>query len=186
MKEVNNDNLDEYLEAVIRYRMLNRTKQQLRELLLGFYDVVPEPALTVFDPAELELILCGLPEINLEDWKANTLYRGLFESAGEAAETVRWFWEVVEEDMDQEMRARLLQFCTGTSGVPARGFSHLQGQDGSLKKFTIQGIEKEQTAYPVAHTCFNRIDLPAYAEKEELKERLITAITHSFTGFDLE
>lgn len=39
---------------------------------------------------------------------------------------VQWFWEVVKDDFDQEQRARLLQFVTGTSGVPAQGFACLQ------------------------------------------------------------
>jgi HECT-domain (ubiquitin-transferase) len=61
LKEVSNENLPEYLEANIKYRMFNRTLPQLTELLLGFFDVIPEPALTVFDVNELELMMCGLP-----------------------------------------------------------------------------------------------------------------------------
>jgi E3 ubiquitin-protein ligase NEDD4 len=78
MKEVTNDNLAQYLEANLKYRMLDRTKPQMTELLLGFYDVIPEPALTVFDFQELELMLCGLPTIDMDDWQANTIYSGLY------------------------------------------------------------------------------------------------------------
>lgn len=186
MKEVTNENLQEYLEANVRYRIFSRIRVQLTELLLGFYDVVPEPALTVFDANELELMLCGLPEINLEDWKTHTRYKGLFEFAGANHEVVKWFWEVVEHDFDQEMRARLLQFSTGTSGVPARGFNYLQGIDGNIKKFTIQGISCDVSVFPKSHTCFNRIDLPEYRTKEDLKQKLTIAITTSFVGFDTE
>ena len=186
MKEVTKENLAEYLEANIRYRMFNRTMPQLTELLLGFFDVVPEPALTVFDANELELILCGLPEINIEDWQANTNYKGLFEIGGKSEQVVKWFWEVVTEEFDQEMRARLLQFSTGTSGVPLRGFAYLQGIDGNIKKFTIQGVDTKMFMYPKSHTCFNRIDLPNYESKKELKERLETAVTTSYVGFDTE
>jgi E3 ubiquitin-protein ligase NEDD4 len=186
MREVTNENLNEYLEANIRYRMFNRTLPQLTELLLGFFDVVPEPALTVFDANELELMLCGLPEINLDDWQANTQYKGLFEVKGRSAQAVRWFWEVVEQDFDQEMRARLLQFSTGTSGVPSRGFAYLQGIDGNIKKFTIQGVDPNAYPYPKSHTCFNRIDLPAYESKKQLLDRLTVAITTSSVGFDTE
>ena len=66
-REVTNENLSEYLEANIKYRMFGRTLPQLTELLLGFFDVIPEPALKVFDANELELILCGLPTIDLVD-----------------------------------------------------------------------------------------------------------------------
>lgn len=33
--------------------------------------------------------------------------------------------------------------------------------------------------YPVAHTCFNGLDLPAYSTKKILKERLIYAISNT-------
>jgi hypothetical protein len=40
--------------------------------------------------------------------------------------------------------------------------------------------------YPRSHTCFNRIDLPLYEEKEELEEKLKIAITIAATGFYIE
>ena len=51
-----NDNLPEYLEANLMYHLMDRVKPQLKELLLGFYDVIPEPLLTIFDFQELELV----------------------------------------------------------------------------------------------------------------------------------
>jgi E3 ubiquitin-protein ligase NEDD4 len=150
MKEVTDDNLAQYLEANLKYRMLDRTKPQMTELLLGFYDVIPEPALTVFDFQELELMLCGLPTIDMDDWQANTIYSGLYESKGKVDQVVTWFWEVVRDDFDREMKARLLQFVTGTSGVPSRGFSVLQGNDGNIKKFTIHVVQSSAFPYPRA------------------------------------
>lgn len=181
--EVTKNNLPEYLEAILKYRTLDRTKPQITELLLGFYDVIPEPALTVFDPNELELILCGLPTIDIDDWEANTIYSG---NCSVDNDVVRWLWEIVRNDFDQEMRARLLQFVTGTSGVPSHGFSVLQGNDGNIKKFSIHGVDRKTYVYPRAHTCFNRIDLPNYSTKEELLEKLKTAVTFSAVGFDIE
>lgn len=186
MKEVTNENLSEYLEANIRYRVFERTMPQLTELLLGFYDVIPEPPLTVFDANELELILCGLPTIDMEDWQENTEYKGLFEVSGRSSQAVKWFWEVVRDEFDHELRARLLQFVTGTSGVPLRGFAYLQGIDGNVKKFTIQGVDNKLYYYPKSHTCFNRIDLPDYESKKDLHEKLKLAITTSSFGFDIE
>lgn len=183
--EVTNDNFPEYLEACLKYRMLDQVKPQLNELLLGFFDVIPEPLLTVFDFQELELLMCGLPEIDLEDWQAHTEYTGDYEHAGSDYPTCLWFWEVVQ-GFDQEMKARLLQFVTGTSGVPSRGFGVLQGNDGNIRKFTIHGVSVNVCLYPRAHTCFNRIDLPMYETKEELREKLKLAVTMVATGFDIE
>jgi len=184
MKEVTNENLQEYLEANLRYKMLDRCQSQMTELMLGFFDIVPESALTVFDSNELELILCGLPTIEMDDWEANTIYSGAFESKGRQNQVVQWFWEIVRDDFDQELKARLLQFVTGTSGVPSRGFAYLQGNDGNIKKFAIHGTECG--VYPRAHTCFNRIDLPIYESKKELQEKLRASITMAAVGFDME
>jgi len=183
---VTNDNLPEFLEANLKYHLMDRVKPQLTELLLGFYDVIPEPLLTIFDFQELELLMCGIPVIDIDDWMANTVYQGRFERQGKNAVTCRWFWEVVRDEFDQETRARLLQFVTGTSGVPSRGFSVLQGNDGSIRQFCINGIKKEHSLYPRSHTCFNRIDLPMYSSKDELREKLKVAVATSATGFDIE
>lgn len=185
MKEVTKENLSQYLEANLQYRMLGRIKPQATELLLGFFDIIPEPVLTIFDANELELILCGLPEIDLDDWRNNVRYTGFLETKGRTSEVARWFWEIVEDDFDQELRARLLQFVTGTSGVPSRGFSVLQGSDGNIKKFTLHGVDSSNY-YPKAHTCFNRIDIPMYTSRKVMAERLRTAISMSAVGFDIE
>jgi len=186
LKEVTSENLPEYLEANLKFRMLNRCKPQITELMLGFFDIVPEAALTVFDPNELELILCGLPTIDMSDWMNNTRYSGYYECKGKRDKVVQWFWEVVQNDFNQEMKARLLQFVTGTSGVPPRGFAVLQGNDGNIKKFCIHGVSRDQYAYPRAHTCFNRIDLPNYSSKRELREKVGQAVSMTYVGFDIE
>lgn len=110
--DVTTENLPEYLEAMLKYRLIDRIKPQLTELLLGFFDVIPEPLMTIFDFQELELLMCGLPVIDIEDWRKNTLYTGEYRNTSGRNRWCQWFWEVVEE-FDQELRARLLQFATG-------------------------------------------------------------------------
>jgi len=179
------ENLPEYIEACLRYRLLGRYEAQLNELLLGFFDVIPEPLLTIFDFQELELLMCGLPEIEMENWMEHTEYSGEYDREGPNHQVCKWFWEVVG-GYDHELKARLLQFVTGTSGVPAKGFSSLQGNDGNVRKFTIHGVTLETCVYPRSHTCFNRIDLPLYEDREDLVEKLQIAITMASTGFDIE
>jgi hypothetical protein len=67
---------------------------------------------------------------------------------------VLWFWETVRS-FEQEQKAKLLQFVTGTSGVPIQGFAYLQGNDGNVRKFTRHG-DRNVKVVPRAHTCFNR------------------------------
>jgi len=104
----------------------------------------------------------------VEDWKKNTAYRGVFEQQKDAHPVVAMFWELMTEASPEE-RARVLQFTTGTSRVPVHGFATLKGVDGNIKPFTIESIPLEQSIFPRAHTCFNRLDLPLYTNKDELK-----------------
>lgn len=169
----------------MKHRLLMRVSEQLTAFLVGFYEVIPEALLSVFDFQELELLMCGLPTIDLEDWKSNTIYGGELERKGDQHKVVKWWWEVLEEFSD-EQRARLLQFVTGTSGVPSQGFAVLQGNDGNIRRFTITGMPLSQGIFPRGHTCFNRINLPLYNSKEDLRQYVTLAINMENTGFDIE
>ena len=61
-----------------------------------------------------------------------------------------------------------------------------QGNDGNIRKFTINSTPLDTSLFPRAHTCFNRIDLPLYKSKKDLKQNLSLAIQLESTGFDLE
>jgi hypothetical protein len=97
---------------------------------------------------------------------------------------VKWFWELVRS-FSQEQKAKLLQFVTGTSGVPVQGFAFLQGNDGNIRRFTLHG-DKNVKVFPRAHTCFNRIDMPIYKSKAELTKWFSMAIQMESTGFGIE
>ncbi len=94
LQEVNNENLPAYLEAMLKYRMLERVKPQLTELLIGFFDVIPEPTLTIFDHRELESLLCGAPEPSVADWEPEKAQKEINGIVAEVAEDV---WAIHEE-----------------------------------------------------------------------------------------
>merc|ERR1712146_676352 len=140
MGELTNENREEYLRLQLKHIMFDRADEQLAYFLKGFYEVVPHQLLQVFDYRELELLLCGLPTIDLTDWRENTLYRGKYKGKGTSHKIIKWFCEMLEEAEENE-RARLLQFATGTSRVPVQGFCALQSNDGNIKRFTIDSID---------------------------------------------
>lgn len=180
---VDKSNLSLYLDAQLKYRLMTRIKDQLEELMRGFYEVVPEPFLSVFDFQELELLLHGMPVIDMDDWVRNSDYTGDF-SGKSNHQVVLWFWEVVKSYPD-ENKAKLLQFVTGTCGVPSMGFAYLQGNDQNIRRFTIHG-DKNLQIFPRSHTCFNRIDMPLYKNKADLQKWLTMAISAESTGFGIE
>ncbi|XP_055636023.1 E3 ubiquitin-protein ligase Nedd-4-like isoform X1 [Toxorhynchites rutilus septentrionalis] len=178
--EVTNENKDEYIRLVIEWRFVARVKNQMQAFLEGFGSLVPLHLLKIFDENELELLMCGIQSIDVNDWKRNTLYKGDYYANHVV---VQWFWRAVLS-FNNEMRARLLQFVTGTSRVPMNGFKELYGSNGP-QMFTI---EKWGTPinFPRAHTCFNRLDLPPYESYSQLKDKLVKAIEGSqgFAGVD--
>ncbi|OQR85118.1 HECT E3 ubiquitin ligase [Achlya hypogyna] len=177
---VTDDNKDEYVYLRFKWIMMSSISYQLASLVKGVYSVVPAELLSVFDHQELELLMCGIPDINVADWKAHTTYIGDCD-----AQVIDWFWEIVE-DFSTEQRARLLQFTTGSARVPVQGFKTLTMNDGRICLFAIQGIRKEECLYPRAHTCFNRLDLPMYSTRKDLETALMMVIKMEVTGFTIE
>lgn len=183
--DVTDENKDEYLELRLRHRMLDSVKVQLEHLLIGLYEVVSPDVLSVFDYQELELLLCGVPAIDLDDWRRHTDYLGEYSMSKERHKVIKWFWMAVGA-LDDEGRVRLLQFVTGCCRLPAQGFKALQSNDGKFRRFNIQSVSKADCLYPRAHTCFNKIDLPLYSSLAELEAHLSVVINMECTGFSME
>lgn len=172
------DNKEEYISLLTDWRFTRGVEEQTKAFLDGFNEVVPLEWLRYFDEKELELMLCGMQEIDLNDWQKNTIYRHYTKNSKQ----IHWFWQVVKE-MDNEKRIRLLQFVTGTCRLPVGGFAELIGSNGP-QKFCIDKVGKE-TWLPRSHTCFNRLDLPPYKNLEQLREKLLFAIEET-EGFGQE
>uniref|UniRef100_A0A1B6BZA6 E3 ubiquitin-protein ligase n=1 Tax=Clastoptera arizonana TaxID=38151 RepID=A0A1B6BZA6_9HEMI len=179
---VTEENKREYVKLYVNYRFMRGIEQQFLALQKGFTELVPAQLLRPFDEREMELIIGGLGSIDINDWKQNTRLKHC------TADTpvVKWFWQIVEL-YSEEMRARLLQFVTGSSRVPLQGFKALQGSTGAVgpRLFTIHVIDAPQENLPKAHTCFNRIDLPAYENYQRLQEKLTQAVEET-CGFAVE
>ncbi|CAI0378762.1 unnamed protein product [Linum tenue] len=167
----------EYVDLVADHILTNAIRPQINSFLDGFNELIPRDLISIFNDKELELLISGLPEIDLEDLKANTEYTGY--SGGSSV--VQWFWEVVQ-GFNKEDMARLLQFVTGTSKVPLEGFKALQGISGP-QRFQIHKAYGAPERLPSAHTCFNQLDLPEYTSKEQLQERMLLAIHEASEGF---
>ncbi|XP_037545627.1 E3 ubiquitin-protein ligase NEDD4a isoform X2 [Nematolebias whitei] len=174
---VTNENKKEYIHLVMQWRFVHRVQKQMTAFKDGFFELIPQDLIQIFDENELELLMCGIGDVDVNDWRKNTKYKN-----GYAAEhkVIHWFWKTVLL-MDAEKRIRLLQFVTGTSRVPMNGFAELYGSNGP-QLFTIEQWGTSDKL-PRAHTCFNRLDLPPYETFEELKEKLHIAIENA-QGFD--
>lgn len=173
--EVTNENKHEYVRLIVEHKLLSSVKVQMEHFLQGFHGVIPADLIAIFNEQELELLISGLPDIDVDDWKSNTEYHNYTA----ASQQIQWFWRAVRS-FDKEEQAKLLQFVTGTSKVPLNGFKELEGMNG-VNRFNIHRDYGNKDRLPSSHTCFNQLDLPEYESYEALRSQVIKAIT---TGGD--
>ncbi|GAA5804113.1 hypothetical protein HPULCUR_009599 [Helicostylum pulchrum] len=144
--QVTEANKHEYVTLITEHKLYLTIKEQVNAFLEGFHDIIPAQLIQIFNEQELELLISGLPDIDIDEWKANTVYEGYTLSSPQ----IQWFWRAVRS-FSQEERAKLLQFATGTSKVPLEGFSELQGSNG-VQKFQIHKEFGDANRLPSAHT----------------------------------
>lgn len=130
---------------VTEWKIQKRVEQQFNAFISGFNELIPQDLVNVFDERELELLIGGIADIDVDDWKKHTDYRGYQESD----EVIQNFWKIIRS-WDAEQKSRLLQFATGTSRIPVNGFKDLQGSDGP-RRFTIEK-SGDPNALPKSHT----------------------------------
>ena len=64
--------------------------------------------ISIFEWKEMELMLCGLHDIDLEDMKENVEYHNY----SRESKVIVWLWELLDS-YDKTKRASFLQFITG-------------------------------------------------------------------------
>ncbi|KAI8684605.1 HECT-type E3 ubiquitin transferase [Fusarium keratoplasticum] len=168
---VTEENKHDYVRLVVEHKLLSSVKEQMAHFLQGFHDIIPAELISIFNEQELELLISGLPDIDIDDWKSNTEYHNYNPSS----QQIQWFWRALRS-FDKEERAKLLQFVTGTSKVPLNGFKELEGMNG-VNRFNIHRDYGNKDRLPSSHTCFNQLDLPEYESYDQLRSQIIKAIT---------
>jgi len=166
-----------YVSLVCQHRMTTSIQRQIKSYLDGFHELVKPDLISIFTAKELELLISGLPDIDVQDLKKNSDYNGYKATDKE----IGWFWNILFS-LSRSEKAAFLQFATGSSKVPLNGFSELQGMRG-IQKFSIHKAGGSSGALMSAHTCFNALDLPVYKSEEEMREKLLYAISEGGGAF---
>jgi len=179
---VTQDNLDQYIDKRIEYY----TKSQLsgiKEIIRGINTIFPVDYLKIFTSDQLGLLINGTPFIDTEDWRMNTKYKDYEDYDNVIVD----FWDIIS-NLSQEDLSNFLLFCTGSSRVPIGGFKSLESNRGQISKFEIVKTEyyEGKKNFLRAHTCFNRLDLPNFPNKETLKEAVKFALENEVLGFGIE
>lgn len=76
---------------VIQWRFVSRIQEQMNAFLQGFGSIVPLSYIKIFDENEMELLMCGIQNIDVKDWKENTHYKGDYSPNNIV---IQWFWRV--------------------------------------------------------------------------------------------
>ncbi len=136
-------------------KLTEAIREQIDSLRAGFYELISQSDLSIFNEQvsfplaisfphiashphtqqELELIISGLPNVDIDDLKANTEYTDFTPSSVQ----VQWFWRAVRS-FTREQQIKLVQFVTGTGKIPVGGFAELVGMRYAPASDLSQGL----------------------------------------------
>ena len=167
------ENAKEYADLVEKSR-LSEGQEAYDLLRKGMSAVIPLDYLNMLSWRQVQTLVCGAPDINIDILMENTEYSG----CGVNDAHIRLFWEVMRE-MNTKEKSLYLKFVWGRSRLPAgRDFRHMK-----IDRYHAPGPVNNYL--PVSHTCFFTIDLPVYTTKDAMRNKLLYAITHC-TAIDLD
>lgn len=205
--------VQKYIELKLEKGRDNVLHEQLFAFIQGFKETLDEDVISIFQPRELmELVIgqqnidwqefrevskgltqigifsaaCGILVKDIRSWSLNLIlltrliyylfifqttdYKGVYHARHP---TILAFWEAFFT-LDDEEKKKFLIFLTGSDRVPLQGLKAIH--------MTIQ--PEPEHLFPVAHTCFNLLDLPQLTDVKEMRRRLLTS-TQNATGFTL-
>jgi hypothetical protein len=158
-----------YCDAVERFR-LKELDRQLAAMRRGLGCVVPLGLLQLFSWKQVEELVAGKPDVDLDDLQRHTEYRGYTPHSP----VVRAFWKSMGS-LSPEERSNFVRFVWGRSRLPLKGRPWPQ-------TFKIQRCSGGDAMLPTTHTCFFSIELPEYSSEAVCHQRLLTAITYGVGG----
>jgi hypothetical protein len=164
-KALTYDNRHEYVALMKKYR-LEESKLQVSAIKRGLGMVVPLDSLCMFTWRELETMVCGrgFAASDVALLRENTTV------SDPNAQHVLWLWDILENDFNDEQREQFLIFVWGRNRLPLTSAEF-------DTKFKITPKSGGNNAFPMAHTCFFQVDLPAYTDRTAMHDRILTAIT---------
>jgi len=157
------ENKDEFIALSIEAR-LHECDQQIKAMQKGLNTVIAPHMLSLFSSYDLELLVCGDPEINIEILRKHTIYRGV----ASASPLIKNLWKALES-FNTEERQMFLRFVWGRSRLPVSDSDWTQ-------EFTVHALRAGDDKLPIAHTCFFSLELPNYSSYEVLRKKIVFAI----------
>lgn len=190
-REITASSIDEYVEKAVAFVLKDSINIQFTAFARGFHSTCGGNALSLFRGEELELLVRGSEDFDLDTLRAAVLYDNWKrpntdedlhseDDVKQAYPVVRFFWSYFERAALDERR-RILQFITGTDRLPPAGIVNL------IIKVSRQPMGEGQFRYPSARTCFNQILLPDCLGEQEVFDKVFgNALDMAGTGFGMK
>ncbi len=151
---------------------LHEFDDQVAAIRRGLSCIVPFRSLQYLTAEELEICVCGDPEIDINFWQSHAEYTGA--GFSKTHPLALRFWDAMRE-FSQQQRVAFIKFAWGRSRLPSRN-------SREPWKFKLTISNAPITNLPLAHTCFFQIELPKYPTRVMMKERLVTAVEYGLGG----
>ncbi|KZC13149.1 putative E3 ubiquitin-protein ligase HERC4 [Dufourea novaeangliae] len=163
-------NKKQFVELYVDYILNKSVEPHFQQFYKGFHKVCGGRVLELFHSYELKAVVVGNEDYDWEELEKNATYK---EGYTKNDPTIVLFWQVFRE-LTLEEKKKFLLFLTGCDRIPIQGMKAIT--------ITIQPLNNERYL-PIAHTCFNLLDLPRYQTREKLRYKLLQAIqqTHGFS-----
>jgi hypothetical protein len=157
------------LVEILEHLHMTTQSEGCRLLLCGLSSSIPSELLPIFSGQELEMLLAGAGNIDLNVLKMATEYDGVAPDD----KHIEYFWQAME-GLSQKERSQFVNFCSGRSRLPPSAAAFpmtfkLQGPNPSAR-------DEPDKYLPVAATCFFSLSLPHYSSAEIMAKRIRYAI----------
>ncbi|KZM28505.1 uncharacterized protein EKO05_0005998 [Ascochyta rabiei] len=163
---VTNENRGAFVRDYVMHLILHSVRPQLRAFKKGFYTCLNPRGLELFTPRTLKKLVEGTQIISISDLRACATY----EDYDAMHPTVRAFWDIVQ-GYTQEDASHLLEFVTASDRVPVTGYKSLT--------FNIVRMGGDSEQLPTSSTCFGKLYLPEYRDKDKMMKKLELAIQNA-------
>ncbi|WIA32325.1 hypothetical protein OEZ86_003165 [Tetradesmus obliquus] len=174
------DNVVEYIHRLADFRLNRQMDRAANAFLGGFFELIRPRWVRMFNEAELQMLISGSEEgIDVDDLVAHVNYAGGYHAEHPVMLTL---WDALRTFSPQQQRL-FLKFVTSCSRAPLLGFRYLEPQLCIQMSGSVLAAGSRERL-PTAATCMNLLKLPPYQDFDEMRSKLLYAITAG-AGFEL-
>ena len=180
---VTNENRANYAADYIYWLTNKSVAPQFSAFATGFFLPLQKKALQLFTPESLQALVEGIQNIDVDSLRRTTHYE---DGYSPQHSTVVAFWEIVRAFTMGEKRL-LLEFVTASDRVPVRGVEEMTfiiqrngvGDEVGFHLVIQSRLLTSNKRLPSSATCFGRLLLPEYSNKEIMERKLRLAIVNN-------